>query len=225
MSLVSSDLSNDIYLISEGLKNLEIMESNALGLVFFSDEEVLETKAIATSTPQAESLRAPPYHQDDRSCGRPTQKYHVQQEHAAFQLDGPTGDTLVGRFPQDIGQWADVRDDTGPKVSKRNREAIPADREDVSFQVFQGLFGAPFEEAHSFGDGGAQPDTYDYNLEAPRLKSIPLPMEQDYDEDLLYGGPALGGWLTGTLDGVPKTMMPGLGGLDIDLPMPFAMEV
>ena len=96
---------------------------------------------------------------------------------------------------------------------------------DVSFQLFQDLCGSPFEEAHSFGDGGAQPDIYDCNLGAPRMKSISLPMEQDYDEDLLYSGPAMGGWLTGNLDGVSKTMMPGLGGLDIDLPMPFAMEV
>ena len=55
------------------------------------------------------------------------------------------------------------------------------------------------------------------------MKSISLPEEQEYDEDFLYSGPALGGWLTGTLDGVPKTM-PGLSGLDFDLPMPFAVE-
>jgi hypothetical protein len=83
--------------------------------------------------------------------------------------------------------------------------------------VFQGLGGSPFE---TFGD---QPDTYDHDLRAPRMKSISLPGEQEYDEDLLYSGPALGGWLTGSLDGVPKTML-GLSGLDFDLPMPFAIE-
>jgi hypothetical protein len=91
--------------------------------------------------------------------------------------------------------------------------------------VFQGLSGCPFEKALSFGDGGDQPDTYDHNLQAPRMKVISLPEEKEYDEDL-YSGPALGGWLTGALDGVPKTMLGELGCLDIGLPMPFkfAME-
>ena len=83
--------------------------------------------------------------------------------------------------------------------------------------MFQGLGRSPFE---TFGD---QLDTCDHELRAPRMKSISLPEEQEYDEDLLYSGPALGGWLTGTLDCFPKTM-PGLSGLDFDLPMPFAME-
>ena len=93
--------------------------------------------------------------------------------------------------------------------------------------MFQGLCGSPFEKAHSFGDGGDQLDTtYDHNLRAPRMKVISLPEEQEYDEDLLYSGPALGGWLTGTLDGVPKTTLGELGCLDIGLSMPFkfAME-
>jgi len=206
MSLGSSDLSNEISLISEGLKTLEITD-NALGLVFFSNlkEDILATEAVATLAQQAEGLQAPPYHQDGRGCGRPNQKYYALQEHVAFQSDSPTDETLVGRFPQDIGLWADVSDSPGPKV-------------------FQGLCGAPFEEAHSFGDGCDQPDKYDNNLRAPRMKTISLPEEQEYDEDLLYSGPALGGWLTGTLDGVPKTMLPGFSGLDIDLPVPFAME-
>jgi len=126
VSLRSSDqVRKDASLISEGTRTLNIMESNALGLVFMYEEEDLETKAIATSTLQAESLRAPTNHQDDRSCGRPTPKYHALQEHVAFQLDGTTKDTLGGRFPQDIGLWADISDDTGPEVSKHsNRKAL-----------------------------------------------------------------------------------------------------
>jgi hypothetical protein len=198
------------------------MESNALGLVFMSEEDILATEAVATLAQQAEGLQAPRYHQDDRSCGRPNQEHHAQYEHVAFQSDGPTDETLVRRFPQDIGLWADVSGSPGPKVSKCNREAIPADRKDVSFQVSQGPCGSPFENTHSLGDGS---DTYDHNLlRAPRMKCIPLPEEQEYDEDLLYNGPALGGWLTGTLDGVPKTTLSGLSCLDIGLPMPFAME-
>ena len=92
------------------------------------------------------------------------------------------------------------------------------------FQAFQGVWGSPFEEAYSFGDGCDQPDTCDHNLRAPQMKTISLPEEQEYDEGLLYSGPDVGGWLTGTLDGVPKTMLPGLSCVDFGLPMPFAME-
>ena len=64
---------------------------------------------------------------------------------------------------------------------------------------------------------------YEYNpLEAPRMSTIPLPEEDG--EELLYGGPDLGGWLTGTLDGVSKVILPGLSCLNISLPTPFAME-
>ena len=109
------------------------METNALGLVFMEEEEILATEVVATLAQQAEGLRAPHYHQDDRSCGRPNQKCYALQEHVPFQSDGPTDETLVCGFPQDIGLWADVSDTSGPKVSKRNREAIPANRKDVSF--------------------------------------------------------------------------------------------
>ena len=131
MSLGSSDFfSNDVSLVSEGITTLDI---NALGLVFMAKEDVVTTEAVATFAQQAEGLRAPPYHQGGRSCGRPNQKHCAQQEHVAFQSDGPTDETLVGRFPQDIGLWAAVSDTSGPKVSKLNREAVPADRKDVSY--------------------------------------------------------------------------------------------
>ena len=117
MSLGSSDLfSNDVSLVSEGITTLDI---NALGLVFMAKEDLLTTEAVATFAQQAEGLRAPRYHQDDRSCGRPNQKCYAQQEHVAFQSDGPTDETLVREFPQDIGLWADMSDSSGPKVSKR----------------------------------------------------------------------------------------------------------
>ncbi len=56
------------------------------------------------------------------------------------------------------------------------------------------------------------------------MGTISLPEEQEYDEDLLYSEPFPGGWLTGTLDGFPKIMSPGLSCLDVGLPVPFAME-
>jgi hypothetical protein len=57
-----------------------------------------------------------------------------------------------------------------------------------------------------------------------RIYTIPLPMEEDEEEegkDLLYSGSDLGGWLTGSLDGVPKIVL--LDCLDIGLPVPFAI--
>ena len=141
MSVGSSDPpSNDVSLLSEGIATLGILETNALGLVFME----VATGAVATFAQQAEGLRAPRNHQDDRSCGRPNQKHHAQQEHVAFQSDSTTDETLVRGFPQAIGLWATVSDDPGPKVSKRNREAIPADRKDVSFS------GAPRPRRVSF---------------------------------------------------------------------------
>jgi hypothetical protein len=145
MSLGSSDLfSNDVSLVSEGITTLDI---NALGLVFMAKEDVFTTEAVATLAQQAEGLRAPRYHPGGRSCDRPNQKHHAQQEYMAFQSDGPTDETLVRRFPQDIGLWAAVSDDTDPKVSKRNREAIPADRKDVSFSGVPRSERVPFRES------------------------------------------------------------------------------
>ena len=141
MSLGSSDLSStigetpfskDLSLISEGIGTLNIMESNVLGLVFMSEEDVFATEAVATFAQQPEGLRAPTNHQDDRSCGHPNQKHRAQLGHVAFQSDGPADNTLVGRFPQDIGLWSDMSDPSVPKVSEHDREAIPADQKDVS---------------------------------------------------------------------------------------------
>jgi len=57
------------------------------------------------------------------------------------------------------------------------------------------------------------------------MSTISLPEEgQDDGEDILYGGPDLGGWLTGTMDGISKVMSPGLSGINIGLPMPFTIE-
>jgi hypothetical protein len=99
-------------------EGIEMLESNALGLVFIYEDDDLDTKAVTTFTQQAESLRAPLNHQDGRSCDRPNQKYHAQQVRMAFQPDGPTDDTLVSRFPQDIGLRGEVSDLPGSMVSK-----------------------------------------------------------------------------------------------------------
>ncbi|KAH9999026.1 hypothetical protein BJV77DRAFT_978529 [Russula vinacea] len=102
----------------EGIGTPEIMGSNALGLIFISEGDVLEAKDVTTITPQAESLRAPRSHQDARSCDRPDQNNQAQQVRPAFQSDGPTDETLARRFPQDIGMQGDVSDSPGFKVSQ-----------------------------------------------------------------------------------------------------------
>jgi hypothetical protein len=116
-----SPFGKDVSLIDwEGVET-----TNALGLVFTSGEDAAEAKEVTTFTPQAESLRAPRRHQDARSCGRPDQNHHAQQEHLAFQSDGPTDETLARRIPQDIGLPGDVSDSSAPEVSKTQYERKP----------------------------------------------------------------------------------------------------
>ena len=124
LSVASLNLSSTIHetplvkdVDCEGIGTPEIMGSNALGLIFISEGDGLEAKDVTTITPQAESLRTPRNHQDARSCDRPDQNNQAQQEHLAFQSDGPTDETLVRRFPQDIGLQGDVSDSPGSKVS------------------------------------------------------------------------------------------------------------
>ena len=49
------------------------------------------------------------------------------------------------------------------------------------------------------------------------MRPVALP-----DDELLYSGPDLGGWLTGTFDGVPKVV--GLDYLSFALPVPFPVD-
>lgn len=100
------------------------VESNALGLVFTFEADVLETKTIATSSPQTESLRAPRRHQDDRSYDRPNWEHHALQGHLALQPDSPANETLASGCPQDTCLQADVGDSYVFKVSRHSREAV-----------------------------------------------------------------------------------------------------
>jgi hypothetical protein len=66
---------------------------------------------------------------------------------------------------------------------------------------------------------------YGIQLYAPHRRTIALPDEDasgKLSEGLLYSGPNLGGWLTGTVDGVPETMK--LSPLKVTLPLPFLSE-
>ena len=94
------------------------------------------SKAVATSIPQAESLRSPSHHQVARSRDHPNQEHCVQQEHPVPQPDSPADETLVGGVPQDICLGAGVSDASGLEVSRNNRH-FSSDRK--AFQEMQGL--------------------------------------------------------------------------------------
>ncbi len=102
-----------------------IEKGNALGLDFTPETVSLEDQAVATSTPQAESLRAPPHHKDARSCGCTYQEHQAFQEyqHLAPLSDSRADETLAGEGPQDICLGADVSDASGLEVSTHNRES------------------------------------------------------------------------------------------------------
>ena len=61
---------------------------------------------------------------------------------------------------------------------------------------------------------------------APLIRTVELPdgkeMTKEQSEQLLFSGPDLGGWLTGTFDGVPK--MIHLDHLDFAVPVPFPAQ-
>ena len=52
------------------------------------------------------------------------------------------------------------------------------------------------------------------------MRPVELPNDKE-TSNLLYSGPDLGGWLTGTFDGVPKTLVR----LNFALPVPFPVDV
>jgi hypothetical protein len=125
-----------------------IEKGNALGLDFTPETVSLEDQAVATSTPQAKSLRAPPHHQDARSCGCTNQEHQAFQEyqHLAPPSDSRANETLAGECPQDIGLGADVSDASGPEVSTHNREAVPVDEKSTSHRKYKGYATPPVSE-------------------------------------------------------------------------------
>jgi hypothetical protein len=58
------------------------------------------------------------------------------------------------------------------------------------------------------------------------MRTVELPDDKEttneQSEQLLYSGPDLGGWLTGTFDGIPE--MIDLDHLDFALPEPFLAQ-
>lgn len=76
--------------------------------------------------------------------------------------------------------------------------------------------------------GPGQDEEVDYDAGgdvqyAPRMRTIALPDEEETSK-CLYSGPDLGGWLTGAVDGVPKTIMRYPSPLNFPFPLPFLAE-
>ena len=104
------------------------LADNFLGLHFAPSQTRAGARAIATTTPQARSLRAPRYHQDVCGRGRPNQKCHATQRHAAPQSYATANKTLVGWCPQDTGLQDGVSNASGPKVRDQKIEAFQPDQ-------------------------------------------------------------------------------------------------
>ncbi|KAI0250093.1 hypothetical protein BJV78DRAFT_1283550 [Lactifluus subvellereus] len=190
------------------------VEENALGLIFSSQACTLEARAIATPIPQAGSLRAPPNHQDVRSCDRPNRDCHSHQRHAATPSYVPANDTLVGGCPQDIRLRGDVSD---ASVLRKLQELRWNQGPENWLGAGEPGQGADDDAVNAWVVGGK---AYDPRLQyAPQMRSVALPDEEaarNSSEGLLYSGPGLGGWLTGTAAGVPETVT--LSPLKIALP-------
>lgn len=104
------------------------LADNFLGLQFAPSQTHAGARAIATTTPQARSSRAPTYHQDVRNRRRPNQKCHAPRGHAAPQSYATANKTLVGWCPQDTGLQDGVSNASGPKVRDQKIEAFQPDQ-------------------------------------------------------------------------------------------------
>lgn len=135
----------------EDIVTQTVETSNALGLEFPPEAVSPEDQAVATSTPQAESLRAPPHHQNARSFGCTYQEHRAFKghPHQAPPSDSRANETLAGEVPQAIWPRADVSDASGLEVSRHSREAVPVDEKSIS-QKTQGLCKSPDQRADTY---------------------------------------------------------------------------
>lgn len=88
--------------------------------------EYQQPQARAISTPNLHTgiPRDPRFHQGNRSCGCPSQEDRVQTEHSAPQSDNdPAREALVRGCPQNSCLQVCVKNTSGPKVSRYNRES------------------------------------------------------------------------------------------------------
>ncbi|KAH9067757.1 hypothetical protein EDB87DRAFT_1678143 [Lactarius vividus] len=206
-------------------------------LQFQTSALALEAKAL-TTTPLAGSLRAPINHQGGRGRDRPNQECYAHQRGATPGAYVPANGTLVVGSQQDTRMRGGMSCASSPKKSQRKcppsrQKAFPYRR-----TVKRRNYGP--EDWLSSGDPkttAANDDALSTSavyaervdgrlLLAPLLRPVALPDEEEStsaaSEELLYDGPDLGGWLTGTFDGVPK--MVTLEHLKLALPVAFPAE-
>ncbi|KAI9511467.1 hypothetical protein F5148DRAFT_1170669 [Russula earlei] len=209
-----------------------ITESNALGLVITSESDFPNTRAISTSRPQAESLRVPHHHQDNRSCDCSIKGHHERHERLAHQPNSPADETLASERPQDICLQRDESNTSGPKML----QGLYSSRQQA--HLYPGFYEPRMNSGSAENwlgtrDQGQGATTgtrctcvadiwpCDCQLQhAPRMRPVPLPKEEG-DEHLLCYGSGLGGRLADTLDGVPNSAL--LDPLDVPFPVPFSM--
>ena len=103
------------------------LAENFLGLQFAPPQMRTEARAIATTTPQARSLRAPLNHQDVHGRERPNQKCHAPRRHATPQSYVTASETLVEGCLQDTCLLGSANNASGPKVRVRKIGAFQPD--------------------------------------------------------------------------------------------------
>jgi hypothetical protein len=101
------------------------LADNLLGLSFAPSQTRAGARAIATSTPQARSLRAPTNHQDVHGRERPNRKCRAPRGHATPQSYVTASETLVEGCLQDTCLLGSVNNASGPKVREQKIEALP----------------------------------------------------------------------------------------------------
>jgi hypothetical protein len=85
-----------------------------------------KASAVVTSTPQAESLRAPSNHQDIRSRERTNQKCRAPRGYTTPQSNVTANEALVAGFPQDTCLRGAMSHVSGSEVREQEREFSPS---------------------------------------------------------------------------------------------------
>ena len=100
------------------------LTDNCLGLSFTPSQTRAEVRAVATSNPQARSLRAPFNHQDVHDSERSNLKCQAPRRHATSQSHVTASETLVVGCLQDTCLLGTVNNPSGPKVREFKIEAL-----------------------------------------------------------------------------------------------------
>ncbi|KAN0130707.1 hypothetical protein V8E53_011382 [Lactarius tabidus] len=167
------------------------LADNALGLVFPPFQmHADKASAVVTSTPQAESLRAPSNHQDIRSRERTNQKCRAPRGYTTPQSNVTANEALVAGFPQDTCLRGAMRNVSGSempeKVFTSSQKAHPYRRTSKPRKNY-GLDDGPSsgEPKKSVDQNDAlstcaeySEESYNKLLRAPLMRPIELPNDE-----------------------------------------------